>query len=356
VLARAIGQKNKIALFLIISFTPIFLLSILNIIVRLNLISSNYFVWDAFKFGIFFQSTSFSFLISIQVGQMSRKIQNREYAIQQKIERKTKELSGAIKALEKKETEYNSEIDLAYELQKTLVPSANKSFPLVDFSFFYEFPVKIGGDFFDIIERKDGQVAIYIADASGHGISASLLTFMYRTAFSNVLLTKSSPAETFKEINSQSTNVLVSHQYLTSFLLYIHKEGIIRYSSAGHRPAFLFRRKSNTVEILSTKGFFLGMEKSGFQVEEKSTSIDTGDRILLYTDGILEAENTEGKRWSLENLLDVFWRSQGKSLDGSVNFIKNEWKGFVANTELQDDCTILLLEFQGDKFTKSNTI
>ena len=152
--------------------------------------------------------------------------------------------------------------------------------------------IQVGGDFFDIININNNSVAVFIADASGHGISAALLATMYKMSFTNAISKSSSPAEIFREINIQTRKVLDAHDFLTAFLITISPIGEITYSSAAHRPALILRKNKNIGEILFTKCLFLGINTNfNAPYEEKKDKLDKGDRLLLYTDGILEESN-----------------------------------------------------------------
>jgi len=152
--------------------------------------------------------------------------------------------------------------------------------------------IQVGGDFFDIININNNSVAVFIADASGHGISAALLATMYKMSFTNAISKSSSPAEIFREVNIQTRKVLDAHDFLTAFLITISPIGEITYSSAAHRPALILRKNKNIGEILFTKCLFLGINTNfNAPYEEKKDKLDKGDRLLLYTDGILEESN-----------------------------------------------------------------
>ncbi|MCB1178987.1 MAG: SpoIIE family protein phosphatase, partial [Leptospiraceae bacterium] len=274
-------KGNKFALLVLSSFFPLLILSINNILVNFWVIPVEFYIWNTIKITGAFQVVVFAFALSYKLRIEQGEIKHKENQIETAIKEKTGVLSKTIQKLEKKENEFNLELKLAHELQNEMVPAEKGVYPLINYKYYYEFPVTIGGDFFDIIVRKDDSIGVYIADASGHGIAAALLTFMYRTGFSNSIINTNSPQEMLQEINSQATNVMTTHNYMTCFLVFLDTKGNMTYSSAGHRPAFIYRRKQNVVEILATKGFFLGMDKNIFSIEEKKTKIDIGDRILL---------------------------------------------------------------------------
>ena len=238
------------------------------------------------------------------------------------------------------------ELKLASEVQRGLTPTPEKVYPLIKVRYHFDYFMQVGGDLFDIIVLEDNSIAIFIADASGHGISAALLATMYKMSFTNAIIKYSKPSLVFKEMNQQTKKVLESHDYLTAFLMIVNPEGEITYSSAAHRPPLIIRKKKNIGEILFSKGIFLGMRaEAEINFEEKVDKLEEGDRILFYTDGIFN-ENIKEK-WNLEILLNLFMQSSGYSLDTAIEFIIREWKRNLDNIKINDDATFLMVEFDG---------
>ena len=156
----------------------------------------------------------------------------------------------------------------------------------------------------------------------------------------------SSPVKIFQEVNKSISSIMTAHDYLTAFIIAIEPGGKFRFSSAAHRPAFLYRKKSKKIEVLSTKGLFIGMlSYAGDTFEEKEGRIDVGDRILLFTDGIIDAFNEKEERWSSDELQAVFARSNGLPLEEALEFIKSEWIKFRGSKKINDDSTLLLIEY-----------
>ena len=141
-----------------------------------------------------------------------------------------------------------------------------------------------------------------------------------------------------------------THDYLTALIIVIDQGGRMRFSSAAHRPAFLYRKKSKTIEILSTKGLFIGMlSYASDTFEEKESYLEAGDRILLFTDGIIDAFNEKEDRWSSDELQEVFSKSNKFPLEEALEFIKSEWVKFRGTKKINDDSTLLLVEYTNGK-------
>jgi sigma-B regulation protein RsbU (phosphoserine phosphatase) len=309
-------------------------------------VPENFFTRYSLQLGSIVETLFLSLALADKFNLLKKELFASNIELENKIHERTKELDDVLKNLQAKDLNYEMELRLASDLQKCLIPSKNKLYPFIKSEYYYDFIMQVGGDFFDIIPQKDNMLSIYIADASGHGIPAALLSMMYKICFTNALVRYENPVEIFLEVNRQIEQVLETYDYLTAFLLIIEKDGNVHYSSAAHRPVFLFRKNKNSVEILHTKGMFLGMKmniENGY--ESKETKLEVGDRILLFTDGVIEIENLDG--WNSENLMNIFSRSQRMSLEISMKYIQTEWKKKLGDHKLRDDATLLLIEYTG---------
>jgi serine phosphatase RsbU (regulator of sigma subunit) len=238
------------------------------------------------------------------------------------------------------------ELKLASDIQRGLIPVPEKIYPIIKVKYYYEYLMQVGGDFFDIVNVDDNSMAVFIADASGHGIPAALLSTMYKMSFANAISRYSNPSAIFKDVNVQTKKVLDTHDYLTAFLMVVQSTGEISYSSAAHRPPFLYRKSKNTGEILFAKGLFLGMSSNmDIPYEEKNDILEKGDRLLFYTDGIFDESIKD--TWNPETLLYIFTKSANLSIDAALDHIVLEWKKRIGVNKIKDDATFLLIEYHG---------
>ncbi len=238
------------------------------------------------------------------------------------------------------------ELKLASDIQRGLIPLPEKVYPIIKVKYYYEYLMQVGGDFFDIVNVDDNSMAVFIADASGHGIPAALLSTMYKMSFANAISRYSNPSEIFKDVNEQTKKVLDTHDYLTAFLMVVQSSGEILYSSAAHRPPFLYRKSKNMGEILFAKGLFLGMSSNmEIPYEEKRDKLEKGDRLLFYTDGIFDDSIKD--KWNPESLLYIFTKSANLSIDAALDHIILEWKKRIGVNKIKDDATFLLIEYHG---------
>jgi len=312
---------------------------------NLGLLPINGFTLNVFEIFNSVQMIVLAILITLRIREPQIEIQKQKEDLESLSKQKNYEYKKLLET-EEREKIILDELKLASDIQRSLIPEKEKIYPFIKVKYHYEYLMQVGGDFFDIININDNSVAVFIADASGHGISAALLATMYKMSFTNAISKSSSPAEIFREINIQTRKVLDTHDYLTAFLITISPIGEITYSSAAHRPALILRKNKNVGEILFTKGLFLGMN-TNFHApyEEKKDKLEKGDRLLLYTDGVLE-ESIKNS-WNAETLLFSFTNSSNIGFDSALDYVIQDWKNKLGTNKIQDDATILMIEYHG---------
>ncbi|MCX7998531.1 MAG: serine/threonine-protein phosphatase [Leptospiraceae bacterium] len=189
-------------------------------------------------------------------------------------------------------------------------------------------------------------MSFFIADASGHGISAALLTTLCKITIRDTVLKNSEPATALMEINQRLTNVLRPHNYITLFLFTLSASGKLKFANAGHNAVFLFRRKFASLETLSAKGGFLGIQLHKNAFEQKEVQIQKGDRILLFTDGFAHLLNIRKARQQIEILKDIFLQNQKENLQESFERILQDWSSYNSDKK-EDDVTFVMIEYTG---------
>ena len=312
---------------------------------NLGLIPINIITLNIFEIFNSIQMIVLAILITLRIREPQIEIQKQKEDLESLSKQKNFEYKKLIET-EEREKIILDELKLASDIQRSLIPEKEKIYPFIKVKYHYEYLMQVGGDFFDIININNNSVAVFIADASGHGISAALLATMYKMSFTNAISKFSSPAEIFREINIQTRKVLDTHDYLTAFLITISPDGDIAYSSAAHRPPLILRKNKNVGEILFTKGLFLGMN-TNFEApyEEKKDKLEKGDRLLFYTDGVLE-ESIKNS-WNAETLLFSFINSSNIGFDNALEYVVQDWKNKLGTNKIQDDATLLMIEYHG---------
>ncbi|MBK9578468.1 MAG: serine/threonine-protein phosphatase [Fibrobacterota bacterium] len=215
------------------------------------------------------------------------------------------DLERTYSALREANKRLQKDIDRARKIQEGLLPQATPVVPghLIDWK--YLPAEKVSGDYFDCfpLDPKDpaSPHCVVIADVSGHGISASMVMAMFKVLLRREMKPKLGISETLEILNRTILAQVGGLHFVTVFLALIDPIArCVEWSSAGHCPQLL-RRKDGSVEELSAESVFVGMFDD-FQATSVRTPFQPGDTLLLYTDGITEAEDAQGELYGMDRL------------------------------------------------------
>ncbi len=189
---------------------------------------------------------------------------------------------------------YEQTAIMANITEKELMPQTPAPIPGFEIGCKYAPAFRVGGDYFDIIRINDHQYGLAIIDVAGKDVAASVHVAMCKYALRALGRCITTPACFMQEMNRFIHEHMEQDKFVSMMYAVIDTEsGEITYSSAGHEPALLYRHHSREVEQLRTPGILLGV-KSDATFTEEHTSIEAGDVVLLYTDGLLEALAPDG--------------------------------------------------------------
>lgn len=245
----------------------------------------------------------------------------------------------------KQNRKLQNDLAIARKLQRSLLPK-ELSDGRLQFSFIYKPCEALGGDFLDVYKIDEDHVGIYIADVSGHGVSASMLTVFLRSSINKKLL---SPAEALADLYRQfNENNFDQNLYITVFYTIIDlKNKRLTYSNAGHNVCPVIFNKDK-FQILRMPGIPISdwLEKPLFK--DDTADLEAGDSIFLYTDGIVELRGEDGSQFGEERLLDILLNESSepgvtlnKIVDSACTFV-----GANRFTEISDDVTLALIKIK----------
>ncbi|MBN2158038.1 MAG: SpoIIE family protein phosphatase [Spirochaetes bacterium] len=276
--------------------------------------------------------------------------------LEKKVEERTRELNAALEemeALNKEVIEARdslwSEMELAKKIQTILLPDQPRISGF-EIAAYMKPAVEVGGDYYDIINVK-GYDWLVIGDVSGHGVPAGLIMMMVQTSIHTVLETKpdAKPSELLVMINSviyQNIKKLGEDKYMTITVFSCIKDGRFYYSGL-HQDIMIFRSARSSVEIVETNGMWIGLD-SNLQgmVDDCSFTLDVGDTMLVYTDGITEAMKTSGNNYEKDSRVVLFGQDNlaqilSKSGTGNLDTIKTAILDGLTDYECNDDVTFM---------------
>ncbi len=282
--------------------------------------------------------------------EMDQEIIGHRKNLEAKVEERTAELRKALSNLKERDDLIQKQLDMAGTIQRGILPGKINDWNELKFAVKYFSMDKIGGDFYDVHQIENNKIAIYIADVSGHGIPAALVTTMAKVSFGNAFLKYDSPKKIFREVNHELLDHVKTQDYLTCFMALIDDEYNVTYSNASHQKAIILRTSDNRIERLDTNGLFIGaIEDAKETYEEKNTKLNYGDRLILYTDGIPEALNAGREDYSNERFERVILQGKNLELREFTNFIIEDLQNFTSGSQIQDDITLLVIELKRDE-------
>jgi len=266
-----------------------------------------------------------------------RDLENRMYEANQRLQAANEEI-----ALKNKQIE--DELKIVGDIQRSFLPHVFPAHSELDFASFYEPSAQAGGDYYDVIEISKSRWGLLMADVTGHGTPAAVVMAITHLLMNSVVNTFLHPSTALKVINEKLNFHLAPTFYVTMFygILDLDEMRMI-YSSAGHDTMLLHRRRTGDVEELKTdRGFPLKLVESD-EYDEKETILEPGDRIILFTDGIVEMRNGDGDLFGYERLINVTKRNTNKTAQDLVDSIVEELNAFCPRRPFKDDVTLLVL-------------
>lgn len=240
------------------------------------------------------------------------------------------------------------ELKNAREVQRVLLPQED---PLI--SGFrvngINLPARIiSGDYYDYLGLPQGKLGVVIADVSGKGVAAGLLMAMCRSLLRAVSLTDASPSKVLGAVNGYLFDDIREDMFISMIYAVLDPErGEIVLARAGHEPALVYRRASGLVEVFRPKGMALGLDNGRvFErvIKDQVIALDSGDCMLLFTDGVKEALSENHEEFGMERLATAFEDTGALGAEAVVSEVQEVLHRFTGEGPQMDDITIVAIE------------
>ena len=252
------------------------------------------------------------------------------------------DLTAATKAKESVE----SELRIARQIQESLLPRIFPPFPDAEEFDLYarNIPAKeVAGDFFDFFMLDEIHLAIIIADVSGKGISAGLFMAVTRTLMKTVCVKDIPPAEAMEKANIVLCQDNDACMFTTLFLaIYNIKTGKMKWTNAGHDEPIIISEDGSYRILKTFKDIALGISEN-HKYHEGEAQLEVGEKMVLYTDGVIEATSPEKELYGEKRFLKILSENADKSLVEILDIVTENLDGFQKDNQF-DDITILLLK------------
>jgi serine phosphatase RsbU (regulator of sigma subunit) len=242
---------------------------------------------------------------------------------------------------ERKKSE--QELALAQETQESLLPRSLPQFENFRIHAFNTPTRYVGGDFYDFLPLSSGEWVGVLADVSGKGMSAALLSSMVLGALSMEFHSRTEPPEVMTRMNRLLCEKSLPYQFVTLFLFLLNPQGMGQFISAGHTPAYLFRSATGKIEELGSNAGVLGLFDDA-SYESGAFRLDRGDILVVYSDGLTDAENPQQEMFGEKRLLRIIRQEAPAGSQALGQSFLKAIEEFTQGMPQTDDITFVVVE------------
>jgi len=248
-------------------------------------------------------------------------------------------------ANEKKRLDHDLEI--ARDIQRILLPSEAPAIDGFQISGINVPARQVSGDYFDYIEVDDVRLGVAIADVSGKGVPASLIMAICRSVLRAEAARNPSPADVLRKVNRQLYPDIKEDMFISmAYLILDHQRNGVTLARAGHDAPLLYQRRSEIVAPVKSPGMVVGIDSGSVfdrLTVDFAVSLERDDCLVLYTDGVTEALNTEGDEFGVDRLMQSVRSSAKDSAQAIVKKIIEDVRDFTGLAPQNDDMTLIAI-------------
>ncbi|MCU5746540.1 PP2C family protein-serine/threonine phosphatase [Staphylococcus sp. SQ8-PEA] len=237
---------------------------------------------------------------------------------------------------------HDKEIDLAARLQQTMLKTDIPQFDSIQIGAISVAAQKVSGDYFNLIDHKDGTMSFAVADVIGKGIPAALAMSMIKFGMDSYGHSQL-PSDGLKRLNRVVEKNVNQNMFVTMFYgLYEEMNHLLYCSSAGHEPGYIYRAEENTFEEIGVRGTVLGVDQHT-RYDQQEIPIYLEDLIIIFTDGVTEVRDNNGDFINKSFLLNVIQQYKHMHPQDIVQMLYEELLT-IQNPYKRDDLTILIIK------------
>jgi sigma-B regulation protein RsbU (phosphoserine phosphatase) len=201
----------------------------------------------------------------------------------------------------------------------------------------------VGGDYFDVVPVSDDRTAVLIADVSGKGLGAALVTTMLQGALSGLSM-GADPVKVFNNFNRFLCLHSQVGRYVTMFVGIIGRDGVLEYIKAGH-PSPLLLRKGQVTELYTEGSFPVGLIPEA-EFSSARIQLEPDDTLVLFSDGVTEAENLNQELFEVSGLSKALAGQDGVPIDALQKSVLQSVRNFTHGAHQSDDITLLVVRYR----------
>jgi serine phosphatase RsbU (regulator of sigma subunit) len=263
------------------------------------------------------------------------------------LQRSFNEMAGNLEALVATSAQkelLEKELELARNLQKSLLPNDLPAGGGIEFATLFEPSAAIGGDYFDVLRLSEDELAVIIADVSGHGLSSGLRMAMLKAALLILVEETRDPEEILRRLDGVVRSNGESRFFVTATLSLFHlRTGVLRLTNAGHPPTYIVRG-AEVEEILLPSSPLGGLGRS---YASATTTLGPGESAVFLSDGLIEATNAADEPFGYDSVVRVLAGGIGESAVSIRNRLLVAVERHAAGQPAGDDRTLMVLRYGG---------
>jgi sigma-B regulation protein RsbU (phosphoserine phosphatase) len=247
-------------------------------------------------------------------------------------------------ARERERQRLEQEINIARDIQQALLPRNFRDYPHLSVAG-CNFPcLSVGGDYFDVFPLGENRTAFLLADVSGKGLGAALVTTMLQGVLSGMTL-GTDPARLFNHLNRFLCDHVEIGRYATMFFGILDDKGLLEYINAGHPSPILIRRTGIADEAFTEGSFPVGLVPEA-QYTTAFVNLEPGDTLVLFSDGVTEAMDPEEEFFGMPRLVKLLTGHNVTPLDELQKLLLEAVENFAQGASQADDLTLLLVRYR----------
>ncbi|MBN1532643.1 MAG: SpoIIE family protein phosphatase [Spirochaetes bacterium] len=330
---RSVLDRDWSRLYVYVGFSMILACVVMEIF-RANSVVPDF---DYLKFGLIGMIVMISFFIARQLSSIQRMEESILLKLDREVQERNRELVQRNRTIE-------DQLQIARLIYDKLMPAGPPSLRGIDFSAACVPIDTVGGDFYDYRDRGDS-VTVFVGDVTGHGVPGAFLSLIAKITFQHVQEETREIPETLAAMNRVLCDSAVLSNFMTGILCTIDVPGKrLLYSSAGHPPCLLMRRGEGSCIPLLTKSIPLGLRRDQ-RFRQSETGLGSGDRLVLYTDGIIEAANERGELFGEERFAEVLGECRSLKAAECVQEVLRRITDY-GDGHIDDDITLVVIDVQ----------
>jgi hypothetical protein len=240
------------------------------------------------------------------------------------------------------------ELEIARNVQVGLLPKTSPKISGFDISGTCLPAKEVGGDYFDFVKLGPSKLGIAVGDVSGKGVPAAIYMTLTKGILQSNAEENISPKIVLNKVNKLLYRTIEKNSFVSMFYAILDTDSKeLTYARAGHNPGIVVSQSDGDSTLLTAEGIALGLEEGTVfdkTLQENTIDIRTGDTLVFYTDGIVEAMNEQLNEFGEDKFLDIVAKNRNLTSSQMINLIINEVKEFASNYPQNDDITLVVIK------------